>query len=69
MKGGAVGAKRAMEARFSTREGFSIVTVPKSMRPTTESIEKMGRRISTQIRSNNAMRNRSISSAAERSVN
>ena len=69
MKGGVMGAKRAMEARFSNREGFSIVTVPKSMRPTAESIEKMGRRISAQIRSNNAMRNRSISSAAERSVN
>lgn len=70
VKGGtAMGAKSAMEARFSNREGFSIVSVPKSMRPTAESIEKMGRRISAQIRSNNAMRDRSVSSAAERSVN
>ena len=64
-----MGAKSAMEARFSTREGFSIVTVPKSMRPTAESIEEMGRRISAQIQSNNAMRSRSLSNAAERSVN
>ena len=64
-----MGAKSAMEARFSNRAGFRIVSVPKSMRPTAESIEKMGRRISSQIKSNNAMRNRSVSNAAERSVN
>ena len=64
-----MGAKSAMEARFSNRDGFRIVTIPADMRPNAESIEKMGRRISAQIQSNNAMRSRSVSSAAERSVN
>ena len=64
-----MGAKSAMEARFSNRNGFRIVSVPKAMRPTAESIEEMGRRISAQIQSNNAMRSRSLSNAAERSVN
>lgn len=33
-------AKSAMETRFKNREGIRIITVPKSMRPTTESIAK-----------------------------
>lgn len=62
-------AKSAMETRFKNREGFRIVSVPKSMRPTAESIEKMGRRISSHIRRNNAMRYNSIINASERLVN
>ena len=64
-----MGAKSAMETRFSNKKDFKIVPVPKSMRPTAESIEKMGQRISAQIRENNAMRNRSIINASQRSVN
>lgn len=59
-------AKSAMENRFKNREGMKIVEVPESMRPTQESIEKMGRRINAQIRSNNAMRYRSMINASER---
>ena len=59
-------AKSAMESRFKNREGIKIVKVPKSMRPTQESIEEMGRQISAQIRSNNAMRYRSMINASER---
>lgn len=61
--------KSAMNTRFSNKQSVRLVSVPKSMRPTAESIEKMGRRISVQIRSNNAMRIRSINNAAKRSVN
>lgn len=64
-----MGAKSAMKTRFSNRKSVRIVSVPKSMRPTAESIEKMGRRISVQIKNNAAMRNRSFNNAAERSVN
>ena len=59
-------AKSAMENRFKNRDGFKLVEVPKSMRPTQESIEKTGRLISAQIRSNNAMRHRSMINASER---
>ena len=59
-------AKSAMENRFKNREGFKIVKVPKSMRPTQESIEEMGRQIRAQIRSNNAMRYRSMINTSER---
>ena len=55
-------AKSAMKTRFKNM----IVEVPKSMRPTQESIEKMGRRISTQIKANNAMRKRSEIEASKR---
>lgn len=55
-------AKSAMETRFKDM----IVKVPKSMRPTQQSIEKMGKRISSQIRANNAMRYRSEIEASKR---
>ena len=55
-------AKSAMETRF---KGM-IVKVPESMRPTQKLIEKLGRRISTQIRANNAMRHRSEIEASKR---
>ena len=55
-------AKSAMEARFKD----IIVKVPESMRPTQESIEKLGRRISSQIRANNAMRKHSEIEASKR---
>jgi hypothetical protein len=58
--------KSAVENRFKNRDGFRIVSVPKSMCPTAESNEKMGKRISAQIRSNNAMRYRSMINASER---
>ena len=64
-----MGAKSAMRARFSNRPNVTIVPVPDSMRPTTQSIERMGRLISEQIRSNDAMRVRSFNNAAKRSVN
>ena len=64
-----MGAKSAMRARFSNRPNVTIVPVPETMRPTAESIEKMGRLISAQIRSNDAMRIRSFNNAAKRSVN
>lgn len=62
-------AKSAMETRFKNREGVRIVTTPKSMRPTAESLEKMGRRISSHIRRNDVMRYNSIINASERLVN
>lgn len=62
-------AKSAMETRFKNRECVRIITVPKSMRPTAESMKKMGRRISSHIRRNNTMRNNSIINASERFVN
>lgn len=55
-------AKSAMYERFKD----FIVPVPKSMRPTQESIEKLGRRISAQIRANRAMRHRSEIEASKR---
>lgn len=55
-------AKSAMYERFKD----FIVPVPKSMRPTQESIEKLGRRISAQIRANRAMRHRSEVEASKR---
>lgn len=58
-------AKSAMENRFKNRDDVKLVEVPESMRPTQESIEKMGRQISAQIRSNNAMRYRSMINASE----
>lgn len=61
--------KSAMNTRFSNKPSVRVATVPRSMRPTVESIEKTGRRISAQIRSNNAMRIRSLNNAAKRSVN
>lgn len=55
-------AKSAMYERFKD----FIVPVPKSMRPTQESIEKLGRRISAQITANRAMRYRSEVEASKR---
>lgn len=37
--------KSAMYERFKNRDGFKIVKVPKSMQPTPESIEKLGKKI------------------------
>ena len=61
-------AKSAMYERFKNKDGFKITKVPKSMRPTQESIEKTGRRISAQIRENDAMRHRSMVNASKRIV-
>ena len=61
-------AKSAMHERFKNRDGVKIVEVPKSMRPTQESIEKLGRQISAQIRANDAMRYRSMINASKRVV-
>lgn len=58
-------AKSAMKNRFKNRDDVKLVEVPESMRPTQESIEEMGRQISAQIRSNNAMRYRSMINASE----
>lgn len=43
-------AKSAMHERFKNRKGFRIVKVPKSMRPTQESLEKLGKKIAWGIR-------------------
>lgn len=43
-------AKTAMHERFKNREGFKIVKVPKSMRPTQESLEELGKKIAWGIR-------------------
>ncbi len=43
-------AKSAIENRFKNREGFKIVKVPKSMRPTQESLEKLGKKIAWGIK-------------------
>lgn len=43
-------AKSAMYERFKNREGFKIVKVPKSMRPTPESIEELGKKIAWGIK-------------------
>ncbi len=59
-------AKSAMKNRFKNRDDVKLVEVPESMRPTQESIEEMGRQISAQIRSNNAMRYHSMINASER---
>lgn len=61
-------AKSAMYARFANREGFRIVDCPESMRPNAESSAEMGERISTGIRSNDAMRARSVINASMRTV-
>ena len=61
-------AKSAMYARFANREGFRIVDCPESMRPNAESSAEMGERISTGIRSNDAMRARSVINAYMRTV-
>lgn len=52
-------AKSAMYERFKNKDGFKIMEVPKSMRPTQESLEKLDHRISAMIRNNDAMRLRS----------
>jgi hypothetical protein len=57
-----------MDARFANREGFRIVKCPESMNPNAESLAKMGERISTGIRSNDAMRARSIINVSMRTV-
>lgn len=61
-------SKSAMDAQFANREGFRIVDCPKHMRPTAESITEMGERISTGIRSNDAMRARSVINVSMRTV-
>ncbi len=43
-------AKSAMYERFKNRDGFKIVKVPKSMRPTQESLEELGKKITWSIR-------------------
>lgn len=43
-------AKSAMYERFKDRDGFKIVKVPKSMCPTQESLEKLGRKIAWGIK-------------------
>lgn len=43
-------AKSAMYERFKNREGVKIVKVPKSMRPTQESLEELGKKIAWGIR-------------------
>lgn len=45
-------AKSAMYERFKNRKGFKIVKVPKSMRPTQESLEELGKKIAWSIRQN-----------------
>ena len=57
-------AKSAMRNRFKD----ILVKVPEDMRPTQESIEKTGKRISAQIRNNDAMRHRSMVNAYKRIV-
>ncbi len=63
-----MGAKSAMKARFSNRIDARIVSVPLTMRPTAESIARMGKDISEHIETNNVMRSRSMHNAAKRSV-
>lgn len=48
-------AKSAMYERFKNREGFRIVKVPKSMRPTQESLEKLGKKIAWSIKQNSTL--------------
>lgn len=43
-------AKSAMYERFKNREGFKIIKVPKSMRPTQESLEELGKKIEWSIK-------------------
>lgn len=43
-------AKSAMYERFKNRDGVKIVKVPKSMRPTQESLEELGKKIAWGIR-------------------
>ena len=47
-------AKSAMHERFKNRKGFRIVKVPKSMRPTQESLEKLGKKIEWSIKQNSS---------------
>lgn len=48
-------AKNAMYERFKNRKGFRIVKVPKSMRPTQESLEKLGKKIAWSIKQNSTL--------------
>ena len=43
-------AKSAMYERFKNRKEFRVVKVPKSMRPTQETLEKLGEKIAWGIR-------------------
>lgn len=61
-------SKSAMEAQFANREGFRIVECPESMNPNAESSAEMGERISAVIRSNDAMRARSVINVSMRTV-
>ena len=61
-------SKSAMDAQFANREGFRIVKCPESMNPNAESLAEMGERISTAIRSNDAMRARSVINVSMRTV-
>lgn len=42
--------KNAMYERFKNRDGVKIVKVPKSMRPTQESLEELGKKIAWGIK-------------------
>lgn len=42
--------KSAMHERFKNKEDVKIVKIPKSMRPTQESLEKLGKKIAWGIR-------------------
>lgn len=62
-------AKSAMKAQIKRcNTGTKIVSVPEHMRPTPDSIHKMGVEISALLSANEAMRNRSENQAAQRSV-
>lgn len=43
-----------MYERFKNKEGVKIVKVPKSMRPTQESLEELGKKIAWGIEQNSA---------------
>lgn len=45
-------AKSAMHERFKNKERVKIVKVPKSMRPTQESLEELGKKIAWGIKQN-----------------
>jgi hypothetical protein len=57
-----------MSAKSAAEKKFHFVPVPKRMRPTAESLEKMGNRISYHIKRNNAMRSRSAVETSNRVV-
>lgn len=61
-------SKSAMDAQFANREGFRIVDCPANMRPNAESSVEMGERISTDFRSNDVMRARSVINTSMRTV-